>query len=228
MLETTPSSPTESDAVRAALTGTALDRARVAGRALRTLLRDPEQTESVFVIAIALNRRRLPQLAAQFLADEDGAWLMEHQPALDSHQVDHDWLRTLPAGTLGREYVRFLDDNGLDADFFQAPPGLPPLVRYLAQRMRQTHDLWHVVTGYGSHPAGETELQGFYFGQTGMPSSGLIALGGSIRGLPDVHDLPLRVARAYRRGRRARRLAPLRWELHWDRPLAALRRELSL
>ena len=36
-----------------------------------------------------------------------------------------------------------------------------PRAAYLAQRMRQTHDIWHVLTGYATDVAGEVQLQAF-------------------------------------------------------------------
>lgn len=45
-------------------------------------------------------------------------------------------------------------------------------------RMRDTHDLWHVLTGYSGDVLGETALLGFIFAQTGNPGVALIiALG---------------------------------------------------
>lgn len=220
--------PTQRDAIDAALHGTPLERVRIASHAMRALMRDPTQTEKVFLIGLTLGRRQLPRLAAQFLASEDGNWLLENRPAIDSQHVDFDGLRNLPDGTLGREYMRFLDENGLDADFFQAPPGLPPMVRYMIQRIRQTHDLWHVVTGCTSDPDGEAELQGFYFGQTGMPAAALLALGGGLRETRQHPDTLARVLRAWRRGRAAAPLPPFRWERHWERPLSEVRAELGI
>ena len=218
-------------AIHAFLHGSSLERARVAGRAAKELFSNPEQqTEKVFALSIAMNKHQyLRILASQFLIDEEGSWLLEHRPALDTRHVDLSALRALPAGTLGREYAAMLDAQ-VDVNFVSVPPGLPPMISFLCQRMRQTHDIWHVLTGYQTDAAGEIELHGFYWGQTGLRSSALIAVvAGVMQSLKGRQpDLPGRIFRAYRRGRRAAPLLPRRWETMWERPLAQLKAELRL
>jgi len=216
-------------AIEAVLHGTRLERGRLGLGALRELMKDPENTEMVFVLALALNRERVGILLGQLAASESGSWLLDNKPEISSKTIDYDDLRALPEATLGREYVRFLDDNNLDADFFEEPPGLPPMIGFIAKRMRQVHDVWHTVTGYGSDPAGEVELQAFTFAQVGVPSSALIAISGSVRGVltRDI-SLPGRAFRAYLRGKRAGLFTPVIWENQWERPLADVRAELGL
>lgn len=61
-------------------------------------------------------------------------------------------LAQLPAGTLGRRFHDDFTARGL------ALPGEP---RGLPERMIH-HDLMHVINDYGTDPAGECELAGFY------------------------------------------------------------------
>jgi ubiquinone biosynthesis protein COQ4 len=92
--------------------------------------------------------------------------------------------------------------------------------------MRQSHDLWHVVTGYGPDVGGEIALQAFTWGVTRMPSARMIAVLGSLRHAR--HDIGIirRAIAAARRGRRARFLPTVRWEDHFERPLSDVQREL--
>ncbi len=223
-MQTIPTS--EADAARAALSGTPRERARIAARALAALLRDPDDTRQVFLLGIAANGRAFPRLFARFAATDDGARLLMERPAIDGATVAR--LRGLPADTLGGAYARYLDDNGLDADLFQPPPGLPELVRYLAQRLRQTHDLWHVLTGYLPDVPGEVALQGFTYAQLGAPSAALIAALGTLRWAPSRPEVIAMTLDAYRRGKAAEFLPPVRWEERFDRPLEEARRELRI
>ena len=191
-------------------------------------MKDPEQTEMVFVLALAINRGRIGELLGQLMGTESGNWLLENKPSIHSSEVDYDWLRSLPDETLGREYVRFLDTNQLESDFFEEPKGLPPMIGFVARRMRQSHDVWHTLTGYGSDPGGEVELQAFTYGQVGVPSSAIIAIAGSIRGLRQEPTLWLRALRAYRRGKKAGKFAPVIWENRWERPISEVRAELDV
>jgi ubiquinone biosynthesis protein COQ4 len=218
----------EREAGRLALEGTPLERATMAARALRALIADPDDTKQVFYLGLVLNRGSYPRFLARFTTDDEGARLLRDKPSIDSRHVDYEGLRALPDGTLGREYVRFLDERGLDPDLFQPPPGLPEVPAYIGQRMRQVHDLWHVLTGYGSDVSGEIALQAFTWAQTGAASAALVTLAASARfGVSDPKVLGLAVE-GFVRGRRARFLAPLRIEDRFARPLDEVRRDLAL
>ncbi len=227
--ETTEAAHTdEAAAARIALNGTALERARLAARALRDLMEDPDDTTRVFVLGLLVSRRMYPKFLARITMDDRGARLLRERPAINSTRVDFDRLRALPSTTLGGAYARYLDENGLDPDLFQAPPGLPEVPSYVAQRMRQVHDIWHVLTGYETNVRGEVALQAFTWAQTDSPSSLLITVGALLRfGLVDRSMLPMAVD-GYRRGRRAEFLPPLWLEEMWDRPLEDVRRELGI
>lgn len=225
---TTGEDATEREAARLAIEGTPIERAAMAFRALAALIRSPEDTRQVFYVGLLVNRRSYPQFLARFTTDDEGARLLRERPAIDSRSLDFDALRALPDGTLGREYVRHLDSQGLDPDLFQAPPGLPEVPAYIGQRMRQVHDLWHVLTGYSTDVPGEIALQAFTWAQTGMASAMLVTLGGAARfALSDPGVLALAVD-GYRRGSRARFLPPIRIEDWLARPLDEVRRELRI
>lgn len=215
-------------AARVALEGSPLARARIAARALAGLLRNSNDTHHAFVLSLALNGRVFPRFLAQFLMSDEGLELLCERPSIDSAHVDLDRLRALPEGTLGRAYVRYLDDNNLDPDMFQAPPTLPTALAYVSKRLRQSHDVWHVLTGYTPDVPGEIALQAFTYAQTGAPASGLIAVAGALRWAPQRRGLIRETVRGYRRGKRARFLGSVRWERHWDRPLADVRGDLGI
>ncbi|NUP10370.1 MAG: hypothetical protein HOW73_30335 [Polyangiaceae bacterium] len=214
----------EADAIRL-VQGSAWERLRIGSMALGRLLRNPDDTAQVFLVGIALNAGSFPQLIARVVADEAGFQLAAEAPTIDSRSVDFDGLRALPADTLGGAYVRYLDDNKLDPDLFQPPPGLPKVPRWIAMRIRQTHDVWHTLTGYGPDVVGELCLQGFTYGQLGMPSSLAIATIGTVFRAPTAAR---RVLRGYQRGRRATYLPVVRFEDRWDRSLDDVRRELMI
>jgi len=215
----------ELDAARVAMFGTAWERVSLGVRALRRLFRDPDDTTQVLLAGLALSAPFFPALLARIERSAEGRRILAEAPTIDSHTVDFEHLRTLPATTLGGAYARYLEDNGLDPDLFQPPPGLPPAPRFIAQRMRQTHDVWHVLTGYRPDIAGELALQGFTFAQLRMPTSLFIAtLGTALRAPGEAR----RVLDGYRRGREAAFLPVIRFEDHWERPLEEVRRELSV
>jgi ubiquinone biosynthesis protein COQ4 len=131
----------------------------------------------------------------------------------------------LREGTLGRTYSEFLRSRNLTPEVFAAPREVrDEAARYVAQRIRQTHDLWHVLTGYDTDVLGEAELQAFTYAQLRTPFSLLVALFGA----SNANLLSPRVWAAYRRGKRAAPLVWRAWERHFATPLPELRQLLRL
>lgn len=218
----------EAAAIRIAMTGRPRDRARVALRAIRALHRNPNQTEHVFSLGVALNAGHLPRILADIAIDPVGSKLLREQPAIDRQHVDFEHLRTLSRDTLGGAYVAMVDELGLDPDMFQPPPGLPEIPAYVTQRIRQTHDLWHLLTGYQTDVAGEVVLQAFTYGQLRIPSSVVIALVGGARIVPRAPGIVRAAFDGYRRGRQARYLPAVRFEDMWELGLEDVRERLRI
>ena len=203
-------------------------RVRSALGALRVLMRDKGRLDQVLVFAQAVNAGALGR-AAQTLGERaEGERLLRELPRIDREHVDYAALRALPDGTLGREYVRFLDDNEIGPEPFEKLPEVgDPRVAFIMLRLRQTHDLWHVLTGYRPDVRGEILLQAFTYAHVGAPSAFFLAFFGTLRWarLDIGHLAALRVA--YRRGKRTKALAMFRWEDHWARSLAEVRQMLG-
>ena len=159
-------------------------RAKKALGALRTLARDPGRLDQVLVLLQSVNARRLADAVSELSATAEGREMLANLKRIDRDHVDFDALRKLPDGTLGREYTRFLDDHGITPDAFFALPDVGDLrVARLMLRFRQTHDLWHVLTGYEPDVAGELLLQAFMYAQTRSPGSLLLIVFGTLRWL---------------------------------------------
>lgn len=203
-------------------------------RALRALARvmvNPEETDQVLVFSNLANAGgRRDERLGFFYDDPRGARLFAEKRTIDSTTVDLDAFEQLPEGTLGHAYAKFMKAHGLTPNVFD---GAPEDVRderaaYVIQRMRQTHDLWHVVTHCETDPAGEIALQAFTFAQVKAPSSAILAAVGTLRSLRHTREV-LRDARAlYRRGLTAQPLVLFPWEDHWATPLPEVRRMLGL
>jgi ubiquinone biosynthesis protein COQ4 len=206
-----------------------LVRWRRALRALARVMMNPEQTDQVLVFSNLANAGSRERLHV-FYDDPRGERLYAERRAIDSRTIDLDTLAALPAGTLGHAYATFMRAHGLTPDVFD---GRPADVRddraaYLIQRMRQTHDLWHVATNAQTDPAGEVALQAFTYAQMRAPSSGILAAAGTLRTLRYTRDVVRDVIDMYRLGRHAAPLALFPWEDHWATPLADVRRMLRL
>jgi ubiquinone biosynthesis protein COQ4 len=196
--------------------------------ALSILFRDPNRLDQVLVFALNVNIKTVARSLSLVMHDPEGRRLLADQPRIDRVHVDFAALERLPDGTLGREYARFLSDNGISPEPFEALPDVgDERAAYLMLRMRQTHDLWHVLTGYRPDVRGELLLQAFTYAQIRAPSALLIATLGSLRYGLRLPGHARDLLTAYRRGKAARFLPTFRWEERWATPVAELREELA-
>lgn len=157
-------------------------RALDAVSAVRGILRDPSDTAQVFRLIDALSGPTPRHLVGRFSASRTGARLLAERPRVLERLRDHAELAALPAGSLGRAYLDFMTAGGLTPDgLLKASEVLGPEheredeAAWIGQRMRDTHDLWHVVTGYRGDLLGEGSLLAFSWAQTRTRGIGVLA-----------------------------------------------------
>ncbi len=203
-------------------------RARTVVRSLASLARDPGRLDEVLSLLQAMNLGAVARAGKRLAGSVEGQALLTEQPRIDRASVDWDALERLPDGTLGREYLRFLRSNDITPEAFEKLPDVgDPRAAYVMLRMRQTHDLWHVLTGYAPDVRGEILLQAFTYAQTGAPGSAMIALFGSLRWALRYPGQISALREAYRRGKATAFLPTFRWEAHWATPVRELRATLT-
>jgi ubiquinone biosynthesis protein COQ4 len=213
-----------------------------AWRALKDLIADPQRTDRVFEIIRALSGDAFDRAWDRFRAHPDGQRLLAARPSLLDALGDRAALRQLPAGSFGRAYADFMDDAQLDAgglveaeetanQTYGRPDDTPrdPARDYFGERLRDMHDLWHVLTGYGRDEAGEAANLAFTYAQVPNLGIGLIVVAGSVLGPLDLSFYwPRYLYRAYRRGRRAALLTAVPYERLLPLPLAEVRALLGI
>ena len=205
-------------------------------KAIRTVLRDPENTRAVFVLMDALRGKTSLRQLARFRTTETGRTVLAERRQLLERLNDRARLAALPPGTLGRAYYDFTAAEQLSADGLVAVSNFRETLTpgeemtLFRERSRDSHDLLHVVSGFGRDPLGEASLAAFTFGQTGLKGFAVIALGGGRRIAKAFPGQPVRRAifEAYRLGRRARWLVAADWESLLAEPLAAVRAKFAV
>lgn len=134
-------------------------------------------------------------------------------------------------GSLGFAYAKFLKENSLSPVFYSTIP-IDDDESYLLMRVRQTHDVWHVVTGFDASVEGEIGLQAFSLTQIHWPSAGIIIGGAFFRSILERKESPVRILQAiangFELGRRSGPLMGWKWEEHWHEPLDQIRQELGI
>src|SRR3546814_19728511 len=111
--------------------------------------------------------------ARAFVISDFGRKLMERETYLPDLLDDHSWIDALPEGSVGHAYVTFMRREGLSAAGIVAESdktGLPEFddqVQWYSNRLRDTHDLFHTLTGSGRVPLRAQFALDFSYGPTG-------------------------------------------------------------
>ena len=165
----------------------------------------------------------------RFRAVPGGAAMLEGRyPPL---QPDIDRLIQLPEGSLGRVYAELIRRLNYDPEFFRPRPTSSE-AQWLTQRVATTHDIHHVVAGFGTMPAGESGVLAITAAQLGFPAYVLLTTAAqlaSFRFQTDrFEELSCAVAHGLAIGHQAQCLLAARWEEGWERPVSEWRQQLGI
>jgi ubiquinone biosynthesis protein COQ4 len=208
-----------------------------AWRAMQALIADKEDTGQVFKIIDALSGSADERMYRRFMASESGRRIAEENRDLIAVLNNRDYLKSLPEGTLGRTYHDFMAEENLTADGLVAASEEAPYRQALtasekifSDRMRDSHDLWHVTTGYGRDGLGELSLLAFYYAQGRNRGIGFIVLMGAYTSAKDAPKSGIwkAVREGYRLGKKARWLPAADWEALLEKPVSEVRAILGV
>jgi ubiquinone biosynthesis protein Coq4 len=165
---------------------------------------------------------------AEMKANPAIAALMDERYLAPPH--DLALLRQLPPDSLGVVYAQSLEKSGFQPILAEIP--ITSDVTYVENRWQQTHDIWHVITGFDTSDIGEIGLQAFYLAQFRLPLSSLLianALIGATLLKPEaLSPLLTAIAQGWDMGQMAKPLIAQKWETEWEKPVAVWRQELNV
>ena len=192
-------------------------------RAFRKLITNPADPLHGPIFQMCAEHALLRKVTRRLERHGEGRRLLAERPRLNARTVALSSMIGYSPRSLGRAYARYFEDNGITP--FD-PPALPVETNqdYVATRLREAHDVFHVVTGYGTDEIGELELQWFNLGNIGwgpLPFIVFIAsfFTGRMKKYGGLWRVWKRAWAAYRRGRRSRSLASVMWEDYWHLPV---------
>ncbi|MBF2080357.1 MAG: hypothetical protein IGR76_18035 [Synechococcales cyanobacterium T60_A2020_003] len=195
-----------------------------------SLFANPTNTLSVYDIEDGLRNDKSTVLSIEYIKSQPGVMDMVRDRYL-APLPDIDTLLQSPPDSLGYAYATYIRDNGFDPAFYRNL-SVEDDTSYLFQRRRQTHDIWHLVTGFGIDEESELGLKAFELAQTRSTMSAILLAGGLVRTLfktPERLDYLLdRIAVGYRMGMQAKPFLAQRWEEDWEKSLAQWREELNV
>lgn len=150
---------------------------------------DKEQTDEIIAVLDALPWRGMADAAAQFLNTPRGRKIFRDEPYLPDFLDDHKALRETPKGSFAHAYCDFMEREQLTAagmveaseaarmgDVRRFDDG----VDWYNDRLRDFHDILHIVTGYGRDLLGEQCIFGYMYHQRPSPGHLLTAWLGTL------------------------------------------------
>jgi ubiquinone biosynthesis protein COQ4 len=203
-------------------------------RALAAARRNPDDTESGVKLVISLEGRSLERFFQRFISDPAGAAVVQERPSLFAVLNDREALAKLSPGSLGRAYLAWTEAEKISAaglantaESWFPEAELSEDRRFVMERYRDMHDLWHVLTGYGRDLVGELALLTFSLVQVRHAGLALPVVFGHLSHVFDPHRRRL-LNDAWRRARRAAWLPVQDWERLVGCSLDQVREELRV
>ena len=202
----------------------------------RKLVSDPNDTTQVFQIIEALKGDSLARALTKLRSTDAGRELLLRRPNIVRLLNDRVRLKSLPKGSVGRAYYDFVHRQNLSANELirssRAAPqyiGLSDEESWLASRLRDIHDLQHVMTGYGRDPVGELSLLSFMTTQTPNRGINFIIWVGKMKYRREVQEFDIRelIEEGAQIARDAQWMPGISWEKSLSEQLADVRSELG-
>ncbi|MDC0720314.1 Coq4 family protein [Nannocystis bainbridge] len=192
------------------------------------LVRDTDRLDLVFALADAFDDS--PGLRRMLARPEVKTYL---ERPLAPLQLKLEALRTLPEGSLGREFARFLDARKLDPNgVYHSAADTVGDAALMKLHLERSHDLWHTVLGFDTDVAGELGLQAFYIAQLQSPLGHLLLSAGLLNGMLFQYEDGDRrmeaITRGWRLGQTTRPLFGADWAAMLTWPIEQVREHFGI
>lgn len=210
---------------------------RTAFDAIRKLLANGDDTTQVFRIMRALNAGNAPKNYARLVATEAGGQQAYERRELAQIFSQPGYADQFAPGTVGAAYCNFLESTGYSADGLaevskiNREEDLPHPYAWIGRRIRDTHDIWHVLTGYKADESlGEAALVAFSYAQVGGLGWAFIGGAAALKSLKVTGNtlFSRAVWEGYKRGRKAAWISGEDYEKLLHEPLDQARQRLGL
>jgi len=202
---------------------------KTAIKLVRKLIKKPHNTIFLFQLLHATNAPSLKWAYKKLLETEHGGKI-----AYNSEEVYEYFptLRDRPEGSVGKHCHEMFPNQELLIKISKRKSNDTWIeakhpYNWMARRYRDTHDTWHILTGYDTTILGEMCLAMFSFAQTKSLGWLLISfIGFAHRGMK-LSDIGL-IRKAYLRGKDAKFLLAENYDALFDEGITAARTRLGL
>ncbi|MBT9314050.1 Coq4 family protein [Leptothoe spongobia] len=201
------------------------------------VIQDLSRTEDFIILQATFAQSRWlswlakwDQVTQQLSSDVRIKHALETRPRLG--WIDLTRLAELPPGSLGKTLAEHMTQKELNPNIVAPLPAVDA-ASFVMAHFVETHDIWHVVTGYGSDKLGEISLFAFYAAQ--FQTAPHIILGLGVMLLNTIFFQPSNFRQrldafqlGWRTGMSANSLFGYDWAQQWSRPLPEIRKNLCL
>ncbi|KAI5955674.1 COQ4 [Candida jiufengensis] len=192
----------------------------------------PERNE--FIVALGESSAIEPVLKSlqkTMLSDPIGRQILRERPRITSTSLDLDYLSSLPDNTIGKNYMIWLDKEGVSPDTRVEVKYIDnEELAYIFQRYRECHDFYHAITGLPIIIEGEISVKILEFLNIGIPMSGLGSLFAPLR-LKKSQRKRLREIYypwAFKNGLYSKPLINVYWEKILEKDINEFRKEIGI
>jgi ubiquinone biosynthesis protein COQ4 len=201
-------------------------------RAFVLLIGNPKRTSEILRLGSAMHRLGLYDPVIERLKSDPRVSEMFEKRFIRGW-LDLDALSRLPKGTLGHEFVAFVRKNGIDPNYFHREKfKIKDDHDYYEVRVRETHDIWHVVLGFDAEEPGEISVQGFMISQFAPPLSAFLVGGAFLRVLvqfpTNLFVYTEALTKGFQIGANCSQFMAEKWEECWEENLDSLRKRLNV
>ena len=169
------------------------------------------------------------RLAEYLNQDPACAALIRDRYIPPSHDLNA--LLSLPPDSLGYIYATQMKKTGFDPNLHVGMTAQSD-AEYVELRLSQTHDLWHIITGFGTSLADEIGLQAFHLPQFPYPLATMLVasslISTTLREPATLPQLLEVIAQGFQMGKAAKPLFAQKWEEGWEKPLTQWQAELDI
>lgn len=187
--------------------------------------RRPENTTAALAITECLYKLGLLQAETDRVKQsEDACEVINKKLPLEIKDLKE--LNRLPLGTLGREYSDFMIKENLNPAYYKVL-NTKDDTTFIMMRLRETHDMWHTLTGFGTSLPDELGLLSFMMAQVHSPFSPIVIAAALIKAAlknpKEAVEIMDRVSKGWHMGVKAKLIFAVNWPMYWETSLTQVR-----
>ncbi|RWS22669.1 hypothetical protein B4U80_06897 [Leptotrombidium deliense] len=192
---------------------------------------DPFRHDMVAVSGEVMGNNSHQRMYEQMRRSTEGREVLTDKPRINTTTVDLQKLASLPVGTLGYEYVKFMNDNNITCDSRMPVRFVDNADHaYVVQRYREIHDMVHLLLRMPTTMLGEVVVKWIEAVQTDLPMCWGAAIFGAIRLAPKQRRnyVNLYLPWALKAAHETKPFIPIYYEKRWEQNIEDLRKELNI